>query len=244
MTFVTFVVRLLLVAVIAALVGVAALWFSQSQPVRYEARTKLAFSADVRPELQVLGAPFVRPNIDPKLFTATTAQFVASQRVASDVARRRPDLRLTADQVAGRVTVAAITGTEVIQISATDDTRAGAEDLARSYEAAFIAWFQDRQRRRARAVQGVLRRRYELLSPTLRGTGTGQTLREQMTALDVLASIGSGSPEVVEGAHASASPKQPQTRRNVIFGVLFGLAVGIGLVALRSELRKRPGVPG
>jgi hypothetical protein len=96
-----------------------------------------------------------------------------------------------------------------------------------------------RERRRARTVQRVLRNRYAGLTPAQRRTDTGASLRAQLSALDVLSTVGSGSPEVIERPHASASPQEPQTRRNVIFAAIFGLALGVGLVALRAELRRR-----
>jgi capsular polysaccharide biosynthesis protein len=238
-TVIGLIVRVLLVAVIAAAVGIGALFFSRSQPTKYQASTKISFSSALRPEIQVLGAPFVRPNIDQDVFTATNAQWVASRHVARMLAAEQPGLGLTEDQIAGRMSVSPIAGTEIVAVRATGNDRRDAELLARSYTAMFEQWFDDRQKTRARAVQEALRTRYENLTRAQRRTGTGATLRDQISALDVLAKVGSGSPEVVEAAHASGSPQQPQTRRNVIFGIVFGLAVGIGLVSLRSQLRPR-----
>ncbi|HEY7623098.1 MAG TPA: hypothetical protein VH834_25205 [Solirubrobacteraceae bacterium] len=243
MSVMTFVVRLLLIGVIAAAVGLAALFLSRSQPTRYGAQAKLAFSADQRPELQVLGAPFVRPSTDARTFTATNADLVDSHTVADRLARKQPQLGLTADQIAGRVSARPLPNTSIVQLNATGDTPAKAEQLARAYVDEFTNWFADRQRRRARTVQRVVRQRYESLTRQQRTSGTGSSLRDQLAALEVLAAVGSGSPDVIEGAHASARAKEPQTRRNVTFGIIFGLALGVGLVALRAELKRRPG-PG
>jgi capsular polysaccharide biosynthesis protein len=238
-TVIGLIVRVLLVAVIAAAVGIGALFFSRSQPTEYQAATKISFSSALRPEVQVLGAPFVRPNIDQDVFTATSAQWMSSRHVARMLAAEQPGLGLTEDQIASRISVAPISGTEVVALRATGKSRRDAELLARSYTAMFEQWFEDRQMTRAKTVEDVLRTRYEGLSRVQRRSGTGSTIRDQISALEVLAKVGSGSPEVLEAAHASASPQQPQTRRNVIFGIVFGLAVGIGLVSLRSQLRPR-----
>jgi capsular polysaccharide biosynthesis protein len=242
-TFLGLIVRLLLVAVIAALVGVGALLFSRSQPTRYQAETKLSFSSALRPELQVLGAPFVRPNVDSDVFDATNAQWVSSRHVARTLASNVPGLGLTEDQIASRITVSPISGTEIVSLRATGPSRRDAELLARSYTQTFVTWFEDRDRARAQDVEKVLRTRYQALNREQRTSGTGSTMRSQISALDILGEVGSGSPEVVETAHAFASPQQPQTRRNVIFGIIFGLAVGIGLVSLRSQLRPRTTAP-
>jgi capsular polysaccharide biosynthesis protein len=239
MTVIGLIVRVLLVAVIAAAVGIGALLFSRSQPTEYQAETKLSFSSTLRPELQVLGAPFVRPNIDPDVFTATNAQWVSSRHVARALAAEQPGLGLTEDQIASRIRVSPIAGTEIVALRAKGNSRRDAELLARSYTATFEQWFEARQKTRAKTVQETLRTRYDGLTREQRRSGTGSTIRDQISALDVLDHVGSGSLEVVETAHASASPEQPQTRRNVIFGIVFGLAVGIGLVSLRSQLRPR-----
>jgi uncharacterized protein involved in exopolysaccharide biosynthesis len=55
----------------------------------------------------------------------------------------------------------------------------------------------------------------------------------------VLKRVGTGSPEVIESARASSVASEPQTLRNVLFGVIFGLLVGVGLVALRAQSRSR-----
>jgi capsular polysaccharide biosynthesis protein len=242
-TFLGLIVRVLLVAIIAAAVGVGALFFSRSQATRYQAETRLSFSSALRPELQVLGAPFVRPNIDQDVFTATNAQWVRSRHVARVLASNQPGLGLTEDQIASRISVSPVSGTEIVALRASGGSRRDAELLARSYTATFVKWFNDRQRDRAKTVEKVLRTRYRALSGEQRRSGTGGTIRSQISTLDILVEVGSGSPEVLETAHAFASPQQPQTRRNVVFGIVFGLAVGVGLVSLRSQLRPRTPAP-
>ncbi len=237
-------VRLLLVAVIAAAVGVAALLFSRAQPTRYQAGAKVSFSSSARPELQVLGSAFVRTATDVRAFTATNAQIMSSFRVARDVARERPELRLSPDEVASRVSISPVGDTEVIQVIAWGETPTAARRLADAYVTTFRGWYRDRERRRAQAVRRALLDRYETLSRSQRQSETGASVRNQLTTLKVLEEVGSGSPDVIEGAHGSGTPQQPKTRRNVLFGILFGLAVGIGLVALRAELSRRvPSAP-
>jgi capsular polysaccharide biosynthesis protein len=243
MTFLGVLVRVLLVAVIAAGVGVAALLFSRAQPTRYQAEAKLTFSAATRPELQVLGSGFSRPTIDPVTFTATNAELVASHRVAAEVADARPELGLSADEVADRISVSPVSGTELVEVRASGETPGAARELAQTYLTEFRRWFRSRERSRAREVRRVLADRYDEFSQSQRESDTGASVRDQLSALTILEEVGSGSPDVVEGAHGSGSPQQPQTRRNVLFGVIFGLAVGIGLVALRAELTRRTEPP-
>jgi capsular polysaccharide biosynthesis protein len=154
------------------------------------------------------------------------------------VSRARPELRLSPDDVAGRVAISPVGSSEVIRVSASGDTPSDARQLASAYVEEFQRWYRNRERTRAAAVRRVLSDRYATLTRASRRSDTGASIRNQITALDVLEKVGSGSPDVVEGAHAFRDREQPKTKRNVIFGLLFGAALGVGLVALRSELRR------
>jgi capsular polysaccharide biosynthesis protein len=232
------VVRVLLVLVIAALVGVAALELSRRQPTSYQATGSLVFSSQLSPELQVLGAPFTGPNTDPKTQASTNAQLVKSFDVARIVARRHPELGLDAAAVAGHVSVGEVAGTQLVSVTATGETQRRALDLATVYQDEYVTVTRARQARRAQLVEAELRGRYAALPASAKAATQGATLRAQIATLDMLQRVGSGQVDIAQQPRASADPSQPKTRRNVGFGVLFGLVLGIGLVALRSELRR------
>lgn len=238
MTPVVLTLRMLLVAVIAAIVGVGALTLSNRQSDTFTADSRLLFSSVTRPELQVLGTAFSRPQSDPETYTATQAALFKSRSVAEDVHDASPRLG-SADAIYDSVNAAALGATEVVAISAEASTPRKAEDILVAYRQAFIRKGEDVTKRRAGQAADALRSQLRRIPSRQRGRGPAAALRDQIAALETLREIGSGTPEVVDKVRASATPTAPKTERNTVFGVLFGLVLGIGLLALRAEMKRR-----
>jgi uncharacterized protein involved in exopolysaccharide biosynthesis len=238
------VIRGLLVLIIAALVGGAAYQFSDAQEKTYEANASLLFSSQLRPELQVLGASFASSGSETEIRLATAAQLVASYDIARIVARRHPDLGYDADEISSRVKAGALTKTQIVRLTATGATPDRALKLADAYIREYVDTLRSRQRRNAGRVGAAVERRYDGLTARERRESTGSALRSQLGALEVLERVGSGQPEISQQPRVAGEPTQPRTQRNVLFGAIFGLALGIGLVALRDQLlRLRPDQP-
>jgi uncharacterized protein involved in exopolysaccharide biosynthesis len=53
--------------------------------------------------------------------------------------------------------------------------------------------------------------------------------------------VGSGSPSVAQTASPSDTSTTPKTSRNVLFGALFGLVLGIGIAGLVGGRRETGG---
>jgi capsular polysaccharide biosynthesis protein len=242
MTVASLAIRVLLVAVIAALVGVAALVFSRGQEPQYSASTDLLVGSSVRPELAVLGPPFTGDGTDNAIRMNTVAAVAGSHAVAESTARAKPDLRYDGDEIAARVTVAALPQSQVLRITATGPSAAKAAELVTTYRQQYLAAERDRERRNATRVQASVQQRFDNLPRSDQKGTLGAALRNQIAALRELARVGA-LPQVIDPLRASTAPSAPKTGRNVLFGLLFGLAVGIGLVALRSELDRRGAGP-
>jgi capsular polysaccharide biosynthesis protein len=235
-------IRVLLVAVIAGLVGLAALVFSHRQEPQYSASTDLLIGSSVRPELAILGPPFTGDGTDNAIRMNTVAAVAGSHEVAASTARAEPRLGYDADQVAAHVSVAALPQSQVLRIVATAPSRDKAAELVSAYRRQYLVAERDRQRESARRVQKSVQQRFDDLPRSDQKGQLGAALRNQIAALRELARVGT-LPQVIDPLRASAAPSAPKTKRNVLFGVLFGLAVGIGLVALRAELGKRTDAP-
>ena len=240
MTLASLVIRILLVAVVAGLVGVAALVFSKGQEPQYSASTDLLIGSSVRPELAVLGPPYTGDGTDNAIRMNTVAAVAGSHAVAASTARAKPDLGYDADQVAAHVSVAPVPQSQVLRITATGPSAAKAAALVTAYRQKYLDAEGARERRSAKRVQASVQQRFQDLPRSDQKGQLGASLRNQIAALRELARVGT-LPQVVDPLRASSAPSAPKTGRNVLFGVLFGLAVGIGLVALRSELGKRGG---
>lgn len=233
-------VHVLLVAVVAAATALAALLLSNRQEPIYEADTQLLIGASVRPELQILGPPFTGDGTDNEIRMSTEATLANSNLIAQMTARAERGLGLDSDEVDQRVEAAAVGKTQVLRISATGTSRERAEQLLSAYRKEYLALRRTRQRERAEEVVDALQIRLRGLSDADAEGPLGAGLRNQLNALESLQEVGS-EPEIVDGVRAAADPTSPQTERNVLFGLLVGLALGIGLVALRSEVvRRRP----
>lgn len=231
--------RVLLVVLVAALVGGAAYAFSESQAQEYQAVTRLAYGEFLSPELRVLGPNFGEPSVDEETRIATAAAQVNSYDVALATAKDAPELGLGPRTIEALVNAEPVRGSLVVAVTATESMPEKANRLADAYVGSYRKLLRERERRGARQVERALERRLAGLPPGDKEGLRGAQLRDQISQLAVLGRVGTRSPQVIEKATASGSPAQPQTQRNVIFGVLFGLAVGIGLVALRSESRSR-----
>ena len=234
----------LLVLAVVVLAAAAGLAMSSRQPTRYEAQTQLLYGIALRPEIQVLGTGFIDAT-DDDVRLATEVQVLNSYDVAQRTAEAAPDLRLSPSQVDSRVQAAPVGETQVASITATESSPERAARLAAVYRKQYLTERRVRERRRAREVSEALSRRLRNLPSSQRTGATAAQLRAQIGALTALQSTGSGVPQVVQGVRASSTAVTPQTTRNVLFGALFGLAVGIGLVALRPATRRRvPSSPG
>lgn len=231
--------RGLLIVVVALLVGAAAFAFSESQDPQYQSRAQFGYGALLSPEIRILGGDFGEPDVEEDVRIATEAARANSFDVARATASAAPELGYTAGQIAANVQAAPTRGSLIVTLTATASSPERADRLAQAYADQYLELLRDRERSRARIVRRALQTRLGSLREGDREGVLGAALRNQISQVDVLGRVGSGSPQLIEDARASVTPAQPRTQRNVLFGLLFGLAVGVGLVALRSESRTR-----
>lgn len=239
----TIVARVLLVLVIAGMAGAAAIVFSAAQPREYQADMRFEYSRLVSPELQFLGPNFIEPQIDENVRIQTEAAEVNSFDVALATAKAAPSLG-NVGQISARVAAQPIRDTLVVVLTARASTPQRAARLASTYGRQYLALRRAREAKRGAAAQRVLETRLAELRPDQTRGVQGAGLRDQINTLEILRRIGSGSPQILQNARASFAATSPNTLRNVLFAVLFGIAVGVGLVALRAEGRGRGGVTG
>jgi uncharacterized protein involved in exopolysaccharide biosynthesis len=232
-------VRILLVLVLAAVAGGAALAYSSTQPKNYAAGMRFGYGRTVSPEFQMLGAGFLEPQIDENIRVNTEATEVGSYDVAIATAKAHPEFHYTPGDVQSHVTATPVRDTLTVWLAATADTPEKAARLAAAYGQAYLTLRRQRERARATAAITALQTQLATLPRDQKAGVQGGGLRGQISALNVVRSVGTGEPQVLEAAHASSVAVSPNTLQNVGFGVLFGLAVGIGMVALRSEGRSR-----
>jgi uncharacterized protein involved in exopolysaccharide biosynthesis len=231
-----------LVFAIAAFVGAVAWAFSSSQEKEYGSSMQLEFSRLVSPELQSLGPVFAEPDIKEEVRLDTAARNVDSIDVADATAKRNPRFKMTGGEIASRVQASPIRGTLIVEVTAQAPNAFVAAVLVKSYVREYLDLRREQQGRRILTVQNALKKRLEALPKADKATFRGVGLRDQIATLGLIRRIGTGTPTVVQEPRINASPVKPKVQRDTMFGVLFGLAVGAGLVALRSGARSRAAV--
>jgi uncharacterized protein involved in exopolysaccharide biosynthesis len=227
------------VVLIALACAVAAYAFSKSQPETYEARAAFAVGRIGSPGLSILGPDFTEPDVEEDIRVATEADRLESLDYAVATARSHPELGLTPGEIAGRISAQPTRGTLVVELTATGPTPQAAARLGRAYSQVYRRELRDAERDQARDIERALEARLQSLSPGGQRGPRGAGIRDQLSAVHVLQRVDTGSPELIESARASQKPAKPLTTRNVLFGLLFGLVAGVGLVALRSDSRVR-----
>lgn len=233
MTFFQLILRVLLVAVIAAGAATAAYLISAEQPKRYQATTRVLLTPTV-PELEAIGYRF--DFGDEKRRIVNNVYEVRSYEVALRTAQVLDDPYFTADRIASSVSAYPERESDVVTITAVGRTPAEAAMLVKEYRREFTFRRQEAVRARARRAARALRASLRALPERSRRSGAGDALRHQLGALAIFIETG-GDPFILEGVRAYASPVTPKTQRNTLFGALFGAVLGVGLVALRDATR-------
>jgi hypothetical protein len=231
-------VRALLIVVIAAGAGVAAYAFSKQQPHDYTAVLKFAYGRLVAPELAVLSPNLGDPQIDENVRIQTEAAQLDSFDVAVATSKAAPELG-TPGRIAAAVAVGAVRDTLTIDVTATADTPQKAARLANLYGQQYLVLRRQQVAARSKRVVKGLKARLRGLTRDQRKSLPGASLRDQINVEQTLGRLGTGEPLLFQEARPSFAPRNDQTSRNVLFGLVFGLVVGIGLVALRTETTRR-----
>ena len=233
MTLFRLIIRMLLVAVIAAGAAAAAYLISVDQPKRYQATTRVLLTPTA-PELEAIGYRF--DFGDEKRRIVNNVFEVRSYEVALRTSQVIDEPYFTADRIAASVAAYPERDSDVVTITAIGRTPAEAAMLAKEYRREFTFRRQEAVRARSRRAARALRASLRALPPRVRQSGAGDPLRHQLGALAIFTETG-GDPYILEGVRAYAEPVTPRTQRNTLFGALFGAVLGIGLVALRDATR-------
>lgn len=231
-------VRAILVVLLAGIVGTVAYVLSKRQPQRYDASVRLSFAAG--PDRQALG---LADPTDNTVRLNTEAAALESFDLAVATSRAVPALSLSADEVADRMSAAALPESQVVQVAARGATANEAVRLLEAYRDLYLERRERRERAEARDAERALRARLADIPRSERDGAFAGSLRLQLGGLAVVRRLGTGVPRPLEGVRRPTVASAPQTRRNTLFGVLFGLAAGIGLVAMLPRRRLQPEEP-
>lgn len=239
--------RKLLVLVVVVFAVATALGVAALQTPRYQGVAQVV----VQPKTTDTLFQPTTPQSDPQVSVATEIQVIKSPPVqAAVVAKLGPVAKVSASQVGT---------TLVIQIKGYATTAARAAQVANAYASAYL------QQSRSQAVSALTQAATQLQSQisalqsqvnqidsqlpnasaatqqSLTANRTSllsqeDTFRQQLSEVDVQASLTSGGAQLVSSASPPKKPVQPTPVRDVILAVVAGLLLGTGLAILAEYM--------
>lgn len=238
--------RLGLALLCTLLVPAAAYGLSKTIEPEYTASSTLLFrEPPVQPGLA--GASFILRDPEARRELLTNAALASLDAVAQRTARGVGG-GVTAAEVSHDVHFSVTGDADIAVVKATAHSAKLAARLANVFSREFIAFRRTAEVSRIRPAQQRIARQIQLLTSSRivkAGLTRGErldrllTLRRRAQNLDVLASVQTGSAEVVEPAAVPGSPSSPKTRTNVAVGAALGLLLGLSLAFFVDRLDRR-----
>jgi receptor protein-tyrosine kinase len=227
--------RLLAVSII--LVPLAAGVASARQHAKYQARSQvLLLRGSVANTLTGASDPSNAQTDD------QIAQTQASVARATVIARRTLDAAGLDDRptqaLLSNSRVTPKTGTLVLEFSVTDRNRALAARIATAYAHQYTRFRADLSTEAIKKSLADVRAQIESLRLRSGSAAAIADLEERAQQLETLEVLQTANATVIREA-TSAAQTQPKGVRNVLLGLLVGIALGLGAVALREALDTR-----
>ncbi|HEU6444879.1 MAG TPA: hypothetical protein VFL61_07480 [Gaiellaceae bacterium] len=222
----------LLIAAIVLVLTSAVFVISLLLPTQYRATAKLVLESTADP-LQTRDVESSERRL------ATIDALLTTHEIRRRAARRIPGE--TAATLEGKIHSSVDTGADIVTITATDDTAAGAARIANAVATSFL----NRQRR---AEQRRLSRARAALTNALarlegrRGLQVQEertAIRERLTELEVGAAGAGTELALAEAAQPPSAPYAPRPLRNAVFGLFASLFVAALVVLARAQLKPR-----
>ena len=238
--------RLWLALLCTLLVPAAAYGLSKTIEPEYTASSTLLFREPPQQE-SLAGAPFIIRDAEARRQLLTNVELASLDTVAQRTAIRVGG-GVTGAQVSSDVRISATGDADIAAVKAKARSGELAARLANAFSREFIAFRRAADVRRIRPAQQRAQQQIQLLksAPAVKSNLTrGQrldrlrTLQRRARNLDVLASMQTGTAEVVEPAAVPGSPSSPKTRTNVAVGAALGLLLGLSLAFFVDRLDRR-----
>lgn len=237
--------RVLIVLVITLIAAGLAAAFSGAQKSQKVAKASLVFGQP-RPDLQVVASGFSAGDQSSQFVPGTNASLVSADDIARATAGK---LNMSASEVRSSVSVSSEQSSEIVSVQASRPTSAEAAQLANTYVNVYVDRTRRAERSRALTVLQSLRSQLAGVRQTTttrnslgsKSSAAADTLRGDIAAETALARVGSGSPTISQTASPTDVSSAPKTTRNVVFGALFGLVLGIGIAGLAGGRRETGG---
>ncbi|HEX2291736.1 MAG TPA: Wzz/FepE/Etk N-terminal domain-containing protein [Gaiellaceae bacterium] len=221
---------LILVIVVALTAAVVAV--SLTLPPRYRATAKIVLASTADP-LQTRDVESVERRL------ATIEALLTTRDTRRRAARRTPGE--TAATLEGKVSSSVDPRADIVSISATDETAAGAARIANAVATSFLNQQRRAEQRRLGRARAALTTALARLEGRrgLQAQEERAQIQQQLTDLE-LGAAGAGTElALAEAAQRPTQPYSPRPARNAIFGLFASLFVAALVVLARAQLKPR-----
>ena len=213
-----------LTAVIGLVLGIA---YGVTTTKTYQATSKVLFD----PSSQISGAVVqgATTSEDPTRTAATDLLLITSGAVA-DAAQHSLGLKMSSSDLLGKVTASEEPNADLFDITATDTDPAVAARIANAFASQFVALRKRILQQSAIVAEGELKQRIASLPKT--DTADISQLYAALQRIYALQAVQTGDATVVDTATPPTTPSAPKPKLDAAVGLIFGLALGLGLAFL------------
>jgi polysaccharide biosynthesis transport protein len=234
--------RLPLIVLCVAAVAGAAYGYSKQETKKYTATASVAFSNNSLSQ-QIAGLP-ASSNSSSSLLAqeASNVELVKGSDAAATTATLLGQ-GLTAEQVAGSLSVAGQGESQVVTISATTTSPTLSAAIANTYAQQFGKEQQRSQLHYYRSALAIVHKQLAALSPRERAGSGGVELEDRAQTLSLLSELKEGNVKATAEAPVPTTPSSPKTSRNTALGLFLGLLIGLSLAFVLERLDRRIRAP-
>jgi capsular exopolysaccharide synthesis family protein len=223
--------KLLFLVVLLLAPGVAYL-IVHNKPRVYQASTLVSVSAAAVNTPGSGGGTFATSNI------AAIARLVNTSQIA-DIAAKRLNPPANPAAIAGDVSATSDVTTDFITITAQANDPRRAAAIANAFAAALGTNRTNAAIGQLDVQIGALQRQLDATPPGPAGLAARQSLQQQLSQLRAFRGSQGGNVAVIQAAAPNPTPVSPHVRRTVELGLVIGLLLAIGAVALAENSDRR-----
>lgn len=229
--------RLPLIVLCVAVVASAAYGYSKHKTKKYTATASLAYSNNSLSQ-EIAGLPVSSSSSLLAAQQASNVELVKGGNMAVETASLLGH-GLTAEKVAGSMSVEGKAESGVVDVSATATSPVLAAAIANTYTRQFVQEQQSANRQYFKSALALIHKQLAALSPQQRVGGDGVELQDRAQTLDLLAELNYGNAQIAQEALAPTGPSSPKTSRNTALGLFLGLVLGLGFAFLFEHFDSR-----
>lgn len=225
----------LVVVAVVVCVGVALVLTSRATK-EYTATAKLLFAQN--PLVTEIGGNAPATSASPQADQATDLLVVRTGQVAAAVklALHSP---LSVSQLLDEVSTKSDQSSNIVDVSATDSSPTRAALIANGFSEWYVALSKSANLQQVASAEQVITQQLAGLPPTPGNAGNRANLQAALQRLQTVAAVQQGDAQVVDLASVPSTPSSPNKKVNLVLALVFGLALGLGLIFLLSLLDRR-----